>query len=172
MSFVLITLTIINKNLMKTYTFILLVTFILVLSCCTKPEIHASNSLVGTWKVDSLVILYINKTSTGSSGTDSIWESKGDIGSFDFTEEMVKFNYKKRNIHQNDNVNYTLHAFKKNAGFTKVRKWEIILPNKTYSLEFGDQTSDAHKNARKITLTFEPNEVGKNEVEIIHLGKR
>jgi hypothetical protein len=79
---------------------------------------------------------------------------------------------KKRNIHQNDNVNYTLHAFKKNAGFTKVRKWEIILPNKNYSLEFGDQTSDAHKNARKITLTFEPNEVGKNEVEIIHLGKR
>ncbi len=161
-----------NRNLMKIYPLILLIAITLVLGRCTKPEIHASNSLVGTWKVDSLVILYINKTSTGSSTTDSIWRTQGNIGQFDFTEEMVKYDYKKRNVQQNSNVNYTLRTFKENAGFTKVRKWEIILPNKTYHVEFGDQTSDAHKNARKITLTHESDVIGKQEVEILYLGKR
>ena len=157
---------------MKIYPYLLILLLSLVLARCTKPETHATASLEGTWKVDSLFILYINKTFTGSSGTDSIYRSSGEVGTFYFTHEMVKYDYKRRNTQLKANLNYTLRTFKENAGFAKVRKWEIILPDKTYNTEFGDQTSDAHKKARNLTLTYEPKAIGKQEMEIIHLSKR
>lgn len=157
---------------MRLLMYLFLATIALTQFRCTKAETRASQSLIGEWRVDSLMILYMSRSSTGSStSTDSIWKSAGSLGIFIFNENKVNIDYQLRDTQIKTNPNYTLHSFKENAGFIKVRKWQLILPEKTYSLEFGDQTSDAHIKAKNITLLFEPPGTGNQQLEILHLSK-
>lgn len=156
---------------MKNIIYILIPLSLLLTFSCTKPETHGSQSLTGVWKLDSLRILYIIKTPTGGSETDSIWRATGNIGTFEFLEDVVKYDYLTRNVQEKSTKNYTLRTFKEHSGFFKVRKWELSLPEKTYILEFGDQTSGAHIRAKKMTLISDPKAIGKQQMEFLFLSK-
>lgn len=136
---------------------------------CTKPEVHAHESLVGTWQVDSISILY---TKPASSTIDSIWKSSIPAGKILFTENEIKLSYVSRNQKTEFSSDYKIESSKEHAGFFKIRKWQLLTANDLYEIEYGDQTHNAHKNAKYITLTLISQKPINTETEILFISKQ
>jgi hypothetical protein len=148
---------------------ILPVWFILILFIrCTKPEIHAEKSLLGSWKVDSLYMMY---SKSPSQSIDSIWRFNKPSGKITFRADEVNIEYNLRNKKVMLTGGYKLWSYRENAGFFKVRKWELTVSDKLYKVEFGNETKHAHKNAERILLTLKPSTTGKREAEMLFMSK-
>ena len=122
---------------------ILSICLLIVLSSCGSKEDSAKESLIGSWQVKEI---FKNNPVTGNS-----IEDKSGIGTFEFTNSQCDYNFTFNSIIEMNAFEYEFQISKENAGFTRVDKFEI-LGAENYRIRFGDQTSDAHKNATEMSL--------------------
>ena len=115
---------------------------ILCTSCGTKLG-SANDSIVGIWQVKEI---FKHNLFNGNSEED-----KSGNGTFEFTKEQCDYMYTFNSINMNNIFSYELQVSRENVGFTNADKFEII-GEENYRIRFGDQTSDAHKDATEMTL--------------------
>ena len=150
---------------MAIYVYIILLSLVQ----CTKPEVHAHESLTGTWQVDSISILY---TKPPGSTIDSIWKRSMHAGKIIFTEKEIITSYMSRNQKTEFTSDYTIESSKENAGFFRVRKWHLMTDHVICEIEYGDQTKNAHKKAKYITLSCHSKLPNNTETEILFMSKQ
>jgi len=120
-----------------------LITYILIFSSCGSKLDSAKESLVGTWQVTEI---FKSIPSTGLSEED-----KSGNGIFEFTNTQCDYNFTFGMEAEMNSFGYEFQTSKENAGFTKVDRFDVI-GEENYRVRFGDQTSDAHKEATEMTL--------------------
>jgi len=120
---------------------ILFSVFLFSILSCQKDKENAEASLVGSWTINNI---YNN---SGSSTT-------GTLGTFVFkTNGTVNYSFRNNGSNIQNNTTWTLSRELVNAGFVKVEKYTLMLGDgKAFITEFGDQTSNAEKNATEIRL--------------------
>lgn len=149
-----------------------MITLISLLVGCTSTIESANESLVGKWSINKIITSKGNRISGGLTIDTNITEAIVSIGIMEFTEEgKCTWEFKRLGKTDVGSSSYKLLGRKENEGFIKVRKYSINLNDRTFDVAFGDQTSDAHKSARDITLSYDPQIVGTYEGFVLFLKK-
>lgn len=118
-----------------------------VYSCTSKIE-SAKQSLIGEWSVQEIYM------STTSPSQNTSLDDKNASGQFIITNETLDYEFSFDGENKSDSYDYQLEVSKENGGFTRVDRFDIV-GEENYRVRFGDQTSDAHKNADMISLEKE-----------------
>lgn len=121
---------------------------------CEKNLSQAKNSLIGNWQVTEIYSYYGTRSNLGTSITQDFTE-KGNLGTFQFSEETATFSYKRRDTLYQGSDPYNLTVEQKKSGFTNSPLYTVNLPSLIYECKFGDETSDSQKNATNIVLIYE-----------------
>jgi len=135
-------MSLILKQTMRKINLILFFALFTLISCGSKLD-SAKESLVGTWQVNEI---FKNIPATGLSEED-----KSGSGVFEFTSTQCDYNFTFGMEVEMNSFGYEFQTSKENAGFTKVDRFDVI-GEENYRVRFGDQTSDAHKEATEMTL--------------------
>lgn len=144
---------------------------LLVFSSCEKQNLrHAEDSLVGTWKVTEIFSATGERMNNGINISDEETET-GDLGTFTFTEDQLDYTFTRQGITESGNTHWTLTRTKENSGFTKVEVYTLSFEGFVFDCAFGDETSDAEKNATEVRLIFETGELGDYERFTLFLKK-
>ena len=119
------------------------ISLILLSSSCVSKLDSSKDSLVGIWQVKEIFKYY---PVTGDSEDDKSGE-----GTFEFTNVQCDYSYSFNSVNESNSFEYEFQISKENSGFVNVDKFEII-GEENYRIRFGDQTSDAHKDATEMSL--------------------
>ena len=124
--------------------YLLSLLFCLSLMACGENDLqNAKNSLKGNWTVNRIYV-----ENTGGNGQNQT----GNLGAFGFSETNLNYSFNKGGIVKNGQGAWTLKRELVNSGFVKVEKYTLEFDGLSFVCAFGDQTSDAEKNATNIRL--------------------
>ena len=139
---------------------IILLCSCLLSACATTSNLNqAKKSLQGTWKVNKIYSAYGQRVANGIS-TDEEHTETGNLGTFNFGENQVTYQFTRRDTAYNATSSWILNRTKVNQGFTQVEVYLLDLTTYDFVCQFGDQTSDAERNATKVRLIYETPDVG------------
>ncbi len=147
--------------------FALLTLLALGVSCGRRDLTEAEKSLEGTWKVTE--IFSAEGDASGPVGNGPPNET-GALGTFTFSGDRVTYNYTRRGITDSGTSSWDLTREMVPSSFTKVERYTLSLENATFAVRFGDQTSDAERNATEIELERFP-AAGDESSHILKLTK-
>ena len=123
---------------------------IFISASCKSRLSHAEESLQGTWHVKSI---FSNEQDKSGPGKDGQHKESGDLGTFTFSEKEVSYSYTRLGENYSGNSTWKLSSKKVPQSFVSVVRFTLSMNDKeAYEVRFGDQTSDAEKNARQIEL--------------------
>ncbi len=149
-------LSIVNEG-MKTYPIYSLLLVSLMLIACVKDEKQASNSIEGLWQVNEMITIYAYDN--GGFLDEDVVEEQGDLGSFDFGENIVDYEFIRNDTLFSGQENWTLSTERVNEGFIRVTKFTLKVGERfEFDVAFGDQTKNAEKNATEMRLIQMPGE--------------
>ena len=160
-------------SLTKTTFFILA---IFSLSSCTGDLKQAEKSLVGNWEVYEIQSQYgdfviQNGVVTSVVETENKTD-KGNLGTFVFNENRLKFDFKRDESRSRGEAPWNLNLSLANSGFFKVNKWTLSLGEKySFITQFGNSTKNAEKNATHIQLKSWPKTSGEGVAYFMKLKK-
>lgn len=143
---------------------------IITLQSCSDPVEKGNQSLVGSWTIAKATELENQPTNSGNLNVSQI-ENNNPEGEFIFSKDSVKYSYTLPKGVVSSSDSYILHRERVNSGFTKVNLFTIDLGDKSFALEFGDQTTKSYKDATKIRLTESIESDGIEQVVILELIK-
>ena len=124
----------------KLLPILLLITLV---ACGDKDLDNAKKSLVGNWTV--------NRVYTQLPGGND-QQQTGNLGTFQFTQNQLNYSFTKDGATQNGQSAWNLRREMVNSGFVKVEKYTLDFDGRSFVCAFGDETSDAEKNATAIRL--------------------
>lgn len=123
-----------------------------MVSCGNNDLSEAQNSLNGEWAVISINTRMGEQLENGQT-VDLDTTDLLATGSFLFEENGIgDFSYNTLGVSYNLSDRWSLSQTKVNCGFTNCDQYAISFDSQNYICEFGDQTSNAHKNATDIRL--------------------
>ncbi len=143
-----------------------------ILGACGKSDLqHAENSLIGSWEVISI------QTSTGERLENGIsFESneteEGELGTFTFTDDLVSYSFDRLEQNYANELNWVLIREKVNQGFSNVEQFTLEMDSLSYICKFGDETSDAEKNANFVRLIYETKSIGPYVAYTLNMEKK
>ena len=153
------------------FTIFSVMLLVLILVSCKKKDLRtAKDALEGTWKVTEIFSATGMRMTNGIDITNEETET-GDLGDFVFTSDQVDYVFTRQGVEQRGNVDWTLTREKVNSGFTKVEVYTLSFDDFIFDCAFGDQTSDAEKNATDIKLTFETEAIGDYSTFVLTMKK-
>ena len=133
---------------------------LLFLSACAKQNLrNAEASLKGDWKVTEIYSAEGEQVSGGINITNQQTET-GDLGEFTFTDDDVTYSFTRLDSLYEGSSTWILNRERVNSGFVRVEKYTLETNDYDFICEFGDQTSDAEKNATEVRLIFETEGIG------------
>lgn len=119
----------------------------LMFNACRKDEIQAENSLEGIWDIVTIHSTYGEFSENGSSPTENISES-GQLGTFDFMQEDVDFNFTRNDTLFSGSGSWDIETQRVNAGFSKVTEFTLTIDDHfLFDVFLGDGTKNSEKNA-------------------------
>lgn len=143
------------KNLQLTGLLLLL-----TLSACQKKQVkNAEKSLQGSWDVHTIYSTYGTKTALGTQ-TNQEFNEAGELGQFVFDDEKVAYRFTRLDTLYENETSWKLTRDKVKAGFTNAEQYTLTIDNFDFICAFGDQTSDAEKEATDVSLFFETDTIG------------
>lgn len=143
------------KNLQLTGLLLLL-----TLSACQKKQVkNAEKSLQGSWDVHTIYSFYGTKTDL-STQTNQEFNEEGELGQFVFDDEKVTYRFTRLDTLYENETSWKLNREKVKAGFTNAEQYTLTIDNFDFICAFGDQTSDAEKEATDVSLFFETDTIG------------
>jgi hypothetical protein len=133
---------------------------IIALSCllisCNKDERQAEKSIEGMWEVTAITTTE-GQIANGVFTETSTKMETGQLGTFDFLDETVNYNFTRNDTTYNGNTSWFLTSEKINSGFTRVNQHTLTLTDKfVFEVTFEDATKNAEKNAKKMTFAKNP----------------
>ena len=136
---------------------------------CRSSLSHAEKSLQGTWHVKSI---FSNEYDKSGPYKDGQHKESGDLGTFTFTEKELSYSYTRLGKNYTGTSPWNLSSKKVPQSFTSVVRFTLSLKDQAYDVRFGDQTSNAEKDARQIEL--HPVSVSNNQTpyHILKLTKK
>ncbi len=141
------------------------------LASCTKDQVQAENSLEGIWEVTLIRSNYGMFSETVFNATESIEES-GELGTFNFMEDVVQYSFTRNDTLFNETSSWRIDLEKVNSGFTRVNEFTLDIEDQfLFDVRFEDETSNAEKDAKNVSLTQIPQDNSGILIEII-LEKR
>lgn len=133
---------------------------ILLACACEKANIRAGEaSLEGTWDVVEILSSYGERMELGIGQTEDFRET-GFAGTFEFSEEEVRYSYTRLDTLYVNNDTWQLERERVNAGFVRVEQYTLQLGNDSFQCAFGDETKNAERDATEVLLIMETQEVG------------
>ncbi len=133
---------------------------LVIFTACQKRNLkHAEKSLEGSWAVQSIYSAYGQNTNLGIQ-TNEEFNEDGPLGQFNFDKEMVTYRFTRLDTLYESNSAWNLVREKINAGFTKAEQYTLEMDKFEFICAFGDQTSDAEKQATEVKLMFETKTIG------------
>jgi len=143
------------KNLLH-IGLLLLLTF----PACKKQNLkNAEKSLQGSWAVEAINSSYGIKTDLGTQ-TNQEFNEEGELGQFFFEDKTVEYRFTRLDTLYENQTSWELVREKVNAGFTNAERYTLTIDDFDFICAFGDQTSDAEKEATEISLFFETEDIG------------
>jgi len=128
---------------------------ILLLSACAKQNLrNAEASLKGDWTVKEIYSAEGQQVAGGTNITNEETET-GDLGEFSFTDDEVMYSFTRLDSLYEGTSTWTLNREKVREGFVRVEMYTLTTDDYDFLCEFGDQTSDAEKNATEARLILE-----------------
>ena len=145
---------------MKALLGIISIGFFLTLGACQKANLRAGEtSLQGDWRVTEIISISGERLASGIvNSTDSI--EMGTLGNFRFSEEEVSYTYTRLDSLYEGTTAWELERERVNEGFVRVEKYRLLLEQGIFDCAFGDETSDAERDATKVRLVLETTEIG------------
>lgn len=141
------------------------------MSACAKQNLrNAEKSLNGDWVVTEIYSAEGERTTGGINITDEQTET-GDLGDFSFTDDEVTYNFTRLDSLYEGNSAWTLNRERVREGFVRVEMYTLTTNDYDFVCEFGDQTSDAEKNATEVRLIFETEGLGAYSMFQLELEK-
>jgi len=135
-------------------------------------HIRANKSIVGTWDIVKYESSWGERLENGININGSFEiDDADDLGSFVFDDETVTYSILNSDTTGNA-INWSVERTKENQGFTQVEVYTIQIGQKEYDCSFGDETSDAEKNATEMVLFNETKIIGDYNNFTFHLEKR
>ncbi|MGB0839078.1 MAG: hypothetical protein ACPGXL_03000 [Chitinophagales bacterium] len=162
-----------NHSIKKQFS--LLLCCILLLSLCfiqcNRDATQATASIEGTWDVMTITSYYGDFSDSGFNPTETI-EEAGNLGSFEFTENTVDFEFSRNDTLFSGSSIWDLNMERVNAGFVKVPEFTLTIEEQfLFIVAFEDETKNAEKDAMEITFAGQP--IGNSRVFMeISLEKR
>lgn len=140
---------------MKTYLLLVAIACLLFASC-KKDERQAQQSLQGKWKVTAIESNYGDFSEGGYAVDTSISES-GKLGTFNFSEDQVDYEFTRRDTLYSGSRAWQLRAEKVNDGFVRVLQFTLTVENEfTFDVQFEDATKNSEKKAKTAIFWEQP----------------
>jgi len=139
------------------YTWVVLL--ILFTGCEKRNLKNAEKSLIGNWEVQTIHSTYGTKTDLGTQ-TNQEYNEEGKLGQFIFDDKLVDYRFTRLDTLYENKSSWSLIREKVNAGFTQSEQYTLTIDDFDFICAFGDETSDAEKDATEIRLFFETKVVG------------
>lgn len=119
----------------------------------------------------TIISYYGDFSDSGFNPTETI-EEAGDLGSFEFTENTVDFEFSRNDTLFSGSSIWDLNMERVNAGFVKVPEFTLTIEEQfLFIVAFEDETKNAEKDAMEITFAGQP--IGNSRVFMeISLEKR
>jgi hypothetical protein len=131
---------------------------LLYFSSCEKDDIQARESIRGNWTVVEITSLYASFTANGFGTPTATVSEQGQLGTFNFEEDVVDFSFTRNDTLFAGNSTWNLSTERVNAGFTQVTEFTLAIENEfVFDLTFEDATLNSEKDAREVTFTNSPN---------------
>lgn len=125
-------------------------------AACNKDEKQAQRSLEGTWNVTAVASNYGNFSDTGVS-IDSTVSENGALGTFQFGDSRVDYQFTANNTIYEGSTPWQLEAEKVNEGFVRVNQFTLTIEDAfVFEVQFEDATKNAEKKAKSATFTEKP----------------
>jgi len=134
-----------------------LIAFLLVvLLGCEKDEMQAIDSLDGVWQIVEMTSIYGDFRDNGFTASETIFELEP-WGLFEFRTDVANFDFMRNDTLYIGSAPWNLTAEKVNEGFTRVNKFTLTIEDHfLFDVQFEDNTKNAEKNAKKMTLIEAP----------------
>jgi len=149
---------------------ILLITFVLLSSCAKQNLRNAEKSLKGDWIVTEIYTQEGERVNGGIDITDEQTET-GDLGEFTFTDDELTYSFTRLDSLYEGSSAWILNREKVREGFVRVEMYTLETDDYDFICEFGDQTSDAEKDAIEARLIFETEGLGAYSMFQLELEK-
>ncbi len=147
-----------NRNLL----FLLCLVVSTIIIACGNSLNSAQDSLTGIWNVTEIQLY---------NSTENITEENTE-GTFTFeSNREALFSFSRNGALQVGSGTWNLSEEDINCGFTKCKMFTLSISGEIYEVEFGDQTSDAHRNATEIRLIQNGSHLSPYSDMIISLNK-
>jgi len=134
---------------------------LLFLAACAKQNLrNAEKSLKGDWTITQIYSAEGERFENGGVSTSDEQTEMGDLGEFSFTDGEMTYSFTRLDSLHEGSSSWTLNRQRVNSGFVRVEMYTLTTDDYDYICEFGDQTSDAEKNATEVRLIFETEGIG------------
>lgn len=146
----------------------LLVVLLFSVSCGMDDRKHAEQSLTGKWNV---TFIFSDEKDKSGINRDGQHKEPGQLGTFSFSGNQVVYSYTRLGTTYSDTSPWTLTRELVPESFVRSPRYTLTLKDRAYDVRFGDQTSDAEKNAKNIELHLIPAS-NKSHYHILMLTKQ
>lgn len=137
------------RLIIKTSKLLLLLSLLSCISSCNREEIRAERSLVGRWKINTIISIYDFDPSANITDL-------GNIGFFDFNEHSVDFNFTRNDTVYSGSKTWNLDLEKLRSGFFREPLYTLDIEDEfIFDVLFSDGTRNAEKNAQEIIFSNE-----------------
>jgi len=137
---------------------------------CHDQVDHGLDSLEGLWTLSKIIEIENEVLEFGTASLSQI-DNENPGGSFEFSDASVEYNYVLSTGELMSVDDYSLSHARENSGFTKVDVFTLVIGNRVFNLEFGDQTKKSYKDATEIRLTETTVEDDREFVTILEMSK-
>ncbi len=135
--------------LLSTY----LLSLFLCLVSCGNTEDDAADSIIGEWTVTEIISQYGSFSENAYNNESSITED-GDLGTFHFDKDSVRFDYTRNDTLYTGSSSWSLNHERVNSGFVRVDQFRLSIDDYfLFDVRFEDGTSNSEKNAEYLSLS-------------------
>jgi len=123
------------------------------LMSCGNTQDDATDSIIGEWTVNEIISQYGTFSENEYLNTSSLTED-GDLGTFNFDKDSVRFDYTRNDTLYTGSSSWTLNHERVNSGFVRVDQFRLSIDNYfLFDVRFEDGTSNSEKNAETASFT-------------------
>jgi len=131
----------------------LMVVLLYCVSCTMYDRKQAERSLQGTWTVN---FIFSNEKDRSGPNRDGFHKESGELGTFTFSDNQVTYSYTRLGTAYADTSPWTLTLEMVRDSFFRAPRYTLTLKDLAYDVKFGDQTTDAEKDAKNMELRLIP----------------
>lgn len=153
------------RLILNTSKLLILLSLLCFMSSCNREEIRAERTLIGRWKINTILSIYDFDTSANTT-------DQGDNMFFNFNEHTVDYNFTRNDTVYIGSKTWNLDFEKQRTGFYREPVFTLEIEDEfIFDVLFADGTRNSEKNAQEIIFSNEGLESSDAVVLVFQLEK-